>query len=43
MLAENVGTSVKMIEANYGKFLAATRRAMIERTAPRLRVVARAR
>lgn len=43
LLAENVGTSVKMIEKNYAHMLAASRRALVERTAPRLRVVARAR
>ncbi len=40
LIAENVGTSVKMITANYAHMLAASRRAMVERTAPRLRVVA---
>jgi len=40
LLAENVGTSVKMIEKNYAHMLAASRRALIERTAPRLRVIA---
>jgi integrase len=40
LLAENVGTSVKMIEKNYAHMLAASRRALVERTAPRLRVVA---
>ena len=39
LLAENVGTSVKMIEQNYAHMLAASRRALVERTAPRLRVV----
>jgi site-specific recombinase XerD len=40
LLAKNVGTSVKTIQKNYAKMLAQTRRAMVERTAPRLRVVA---
>jgi len=40
LVAENVGTSVRMIESNYGKFIAQTRRDLIERTAPTLRVVA---
>jgi integrase len=40
LLAENVGTSVKMIEAHYAHMLAASRRDIVERTAPRLRVVA---
>lgn len=40
LLAENCGTSVKMITQNYAHMLAASRRAMVERTAPRLRVVA---
>jgi hypothetical protein len=43
LLAENVGTSVKMIEKNYAHMLAASRRALVERTAPRLRVIATAR
>jgi len=43
LLAENVGTSLKMIEKNYAHMLAASRRALVERTAPRLRVVAGAR
>lgn len=42
LLAENVGTSLKMIEQNYAHMLAASRRALVERTAPRLRVVAAA-
>jgi integrase len=40
LLAENVGTSLKMIEQNYAHMLAASRRTLVERTAPRLRVVA---
>ena len=39
LVAENVGTSVRMIEQNYGKFIAQTRRELIEKTAPVLRVV----
>ncbi len=39
LVAENVGTSVRMIETNYGKFVAQTRRDLVERTAPVLRVV----
>jgi integrase len=39
LIAENVGTSVKMIEKNYGKFIAQTRRDLVERYAPSLRVV----
>lgn len=39
VIAENVGTSVQMIEENYAHILAAKRRELIERTAPRLRVV----
>jgi integrase len=30
LLAENLGTSIRMIESNYGKFLAASRRKLIE-------------
>ncbi len=41
LIAENVGTSVRMIEQNYGKFIAQTRRELIERTAPSLRVIAK--
>jgi integrase len=39
LIAENVGTSLKMIEENYGKFIAQTRRELVERYAPSLRVV----
>jgi integrase len=39
LLAENVGTSVRMIEKHYAHLLAASRRELVERTAPRLRVV----
>jgi integrase len=39
LIAENVGTSVAMIERNYAHMLAASRRELVERTAPRLRVV----
>lgn len=42
LLAENVGTSVKMIEQNYAHMLAKSRRALVERTAPRLSVVSKA-
>lgn len=41
LIAENVGTSVQMIEKNYGKFIAQTRRDLIERTAPRLQAAKR--
>jgi integrase len=34
VLAENVGTSVRMIESNYGKYLNADRRAMLNRALP---------
>jgi integrase len=37
LVAENVGTSLRMIEANYAHVLARTRRDTIERTAPKLR------
>jgi integrase len=40
LVAENVGTSIRMIEKNYGKFIAQTRRDLIEKSAPSLRVVA---
>ena len=40
LIAENVGTSVKMISANYAHMLAASRREIIERTGPRLHAVA---
>lgn len=36
LLAENVGTSVAMIEKHYGKFSAATRRDLIEAAGPKL-------
>jgi integrase len=39
LIAENVGTSVQMIEQNYAKTLAKTRRDLIEKTAPVLRVI----
>jgi integrase len=39
LIAENVGTSVRMIEQNYGKFIAHTRLDLIEKTAPVLRVI----
>ena len=37
LVAENVGTSVAMIEKNYGKFLHAAKRKLIEQHAPKLR------
>ncbi|MDQ2954901.1 MAG: tyrosine-type recombinase/integrase [Pseudomonadota bacterium] len=39
LVAENVGTSLRMIEANYAHVLAKTRRDTIQKTAPRLRRV----
>ena len=39
LLAENVGTSLRMIETNYAKFLAKARRKLIEATSPKLRRV----
>jgi integrase len=39
LIAENVGTSVRMIEQNYAHILAKTRRDLIEKTAPVLRVI----
>ncbi|MFM2044716.1 MAG: hypothetical protein RLY86_3292 [Pseudomonadota bacterium] len=36
LLAENMGTSVRMIELHYGKFTSAARRQMIEAAAPKL-------
>lgn len=36
LLAENLGTSVRMIEQYYGKFLASSRRTLIEASAPKL-------
>jgi site-specific recombinase XerD len=39
LLAENVGTSLSMIEDNYAKVLASTRLALVQKTAPRLRAV----
>lgn len=36
LVAENVGTSVAMIEKNYGKFLHAAKRKLIEQHAPKL-------
>ena len=38
LVAENTGTSVRMIETTYGKFIAAVRRSLIEQTSPKLRV-----
>ena len=40
-VAANVGTSVKMIEQNYRKFIHARQRAHIAATAPVLRVIKR--
>lgn len=39
LIAENCGTSLLMIQRNYAKVLARTRKAVIEKTAPKLRVV----
>src|SRR5262249_44516447 len=39
LLAENVGTSVRMIELHYAHVLASTRRELVEKTAARLHVV----
>ena len=39
LIASNVGTSVRMIEKHYGKFLASARRELIEATSPKLRRV----
>jgi hypothetical protein len=36
LIAENVGTSVAMIEKNYAKFLPDARRAIVQATAPKL-------
>jgi integrase len=36
LVAENVGTSIAMIQKNYGKFLHATKRKLIEQHAPKL-------
>jgi integrase len=36
LLAENMGTSVKMIEQHYGKFAASAKRKLIEESAPKL-------
>lgn len=38
LVAENVGTSVAMIEKNYGKFLHAAKRKLIEQHAPKLQL-----
>jgi integrase len=37
LVAENCGTSLRMLEVNYARVLASTRRDTIERTAPKLR------
>ncbi len=37
LVAENCGTSLLMIQRNYAKVLARTRRDTIQKTAPRLR------
>ena len=39
LIAENVGTSVRMIEQNYAKFIAQKRRDLVEKHAPVLRVI----
>ncbi len=39
LLAENMGTSVRMLELNYAKFFATARRQMIEAAAPKLGLV----
>lgn len=39
LIAENVGTSVRMIEKNYAKSIASVRRTLVERTAPVLRLI----
>ena len=39
LLAENTGTSLSMIQKNYAKVLAATRVSLVQKTAPRLRVM----
>ena len=39
LIAENVGSSVKMIEETYFHMILEKRREMVERTAPRLRVI----
>jgi len=36
LLAENMGTSVRMLEVHYGKFIAASRRKLVEETAFKL-------
>jgi integrase len=36
LLSENMGTSIKMLEDHYGKFVAASRIKLIEETAPKL-------
>jgi integrase len=41
LIAENVGTSVKMIEETYFHMIAEKRREMVERTAPRLYAVSK--
>jgi site-specific recombinase XerD len=38
LLAENMGTSVRMIEKHYGKFAAQARRQLIEDAAPRYEI-----
>ena len=39
LIAENCGTSLSMIQKNYAKVLARTRRDTIQKTAPKLRRV----
>jgi integrase len=41
LLAENMGTSVRMIELHYGKFIAAARRKLVEEAAFRLGLTAK--
>ena len=40
LVAENCGTSVGQIEKTYAKFLPDERRAIVQKSAPKLRVVA---
>ena len=39
LIAENSGTSVRMIEQTYGKFIKKTRQELIEKTSPKLRAI----
>jgi len=36
LLAENMGTSIRMLEVHYGKFIAGSRRKLIEESAFKL-------